>query len=75
MREVRYTSINPLHLQNLYVSVLRQEIALHEACKNNNAEAVVKILQDKIDINCKNNVRPVELGDSLLKLSLEICFS
>lgn len=42
-------------------SVLRREIALHEACKSNKLEAVAKILEEKIDINCKNNVRPLEL--------------
>jgi len=39
------------------VSVLRREVALHEACKANKVDAVARILHDKIDINCKNNVR------------------
>ena len=42
-----------------FVSVLRREIALHEACKTNNVVGVHKVLEEKIDINCKNNVRPL----------------
>ena len=40
----------------MYFSVLRREVALHDACRKNDVDAVKKILSDKIDINCRNNV-------------------
>ncbi|XP_052795908.1 ankyrin repeat and death domain-containing protein 1A-like isoform X2 [Mya arenaria] len=37
-------------------AMLRREVALHEACKCNRVETVAKLLQDRMDINCKNNL-------------------
>lgn len=59
-----YFFTGKLTILSIFFLVLRREVSLHEACKNNNIEMVKKILQDKIDINCKNNVRPLKLGAS-----------
>ena len=31
-------------------------MALHDACRKNDTEMVKKILSDKIDVDCRNNV-------------------
>ena len=43
-----------------FISVLRREIALHDACRKNDVDAVKTILSDKIDVNCRNNVSEIK---------------
>ena len=56
------------------ISVLRREISLHDACRKNEEETVKKILSDKIDVNCRNNVSVHIHVISFFSLTLKECF-
>lgn len=36
--------------------VTKNEINFHSAAKDNDLESIKKLLREKVDINCKNNV-------------------